>query len=112
MKKILDNLTIEGSYNLKYDKLIPPLVNNNKVNELIFDVLNTDPELPEVKFIENASLVGEDFAFFVKRIPGSYFFLGSGEESGKLHDAEYNINEKMLIPGVKALLGIVLKLMS
>jgi amidohydrolase len=112
IKKILDNLTSEGSYNLKYDKLVPALVNNSKVNELIFETLNKDPELPEVKFIKNASLVGEDFALFLKKIPGSYFFLGSGEDSGKLHDAEYNIDEKMLIPGIKALLGIVMKLIN
>jgi amidohydrolase len=110
LKKILDNLSSEASYNLKYDNLIPPLINNKKVNEFIFETLNTTPGLPKVEYIENPSLVGEDFALFLNEIPGSYFFLGAGVESGKLHDAEYNVNEDILIPGIKTLLGITLNL--
>jgi amidohydrolase len=112
MQKILDNLTAEGSYNLKYDKLIPPVVNNKKINKLIFNTLKTNPNLPDVEYIKNSSMVGEDFSLFLDEIPGCYFFLGSGEKSGQLHDSKYNVNDDILIPGVKTFLGIILNILD
>jgi len=108
MENILKSAAYQGSYQLDYKRLIPPTVNDNKMTEMLYDLINADQNLPEAVYIDKASTVGEDFSLFLENIPGSYFFLGSkkGKEA-KLHDAEYDVNEKILLPGVKVIMAVI-----
>ena len=42
-----------------------------------------------------ATMGGEDFAFFLQKVPGSYFLLGNGDTS-LVHTPTYNFNDEIL----------------
>ena len=48
----------------------------------------------------------EDFAFFLERIPGCYFIMGNGSQSGPLHSPTYDFNDKASRYGVAAWIRI------
>jgi hippurate hydrolase len=41
-------------------------------------------------------MAGEDFAFMLNALPGSYILLGSGQSATPLHSAEYDFNDDIL----------------
>jgi hippurate hydrolase len=52
--------------------------------------------------LERPYMGSEDFAYMLKAVPGSYFFLGAGRGSGdrSLHHPEYDFNDDLLPVGV------------
>ncbi len=49
-----------------------------------------------------ATMGGEDMAFFLERAPGCFMFLGVGRPGGApLHNPRFDFNEKMLLLGVE-----------
>ena len=44
----------------------------------------------------------EDFGWFLKRVPGMYFGIGAGEEAPGLHTAEYQFDDALIAPAVRA----------
>ena len=56
----------------------------------------------------------EDFAFYQEKIPGVYFFLGGNRpgvgawEAPANHSPYFDVNEKVLIIGVRAMVGVAL----
>lgn len=56
-------------------------------------------------------MIGEDFSFYQREIPGLFFFVGVGEYSGfpPLHSPHFSFNEEALLYGLEAycrMLGI------
>jgi amidohydrolase len=45
-------------------------------------------------------LAGEDFAFYLKHVPGNFMGLGNGEASAPLHTALYDFNDDALAAGI------------
>lgn len=66
------------------------------------------------KLLDRPSLAGEDFALYLKRVPGAFAFLGSGtpEHGHPLHHPRFDIDERMLLPGAKLHVGFVLEAME
>ena len=48
--------------------------------------------------LDAPSMISEDFAFFQKRVPGIFFFLGLGDTPA-LHNDNFNFDEKILLKG-------------
>ncbi len=63
-------------------------------------------------FLQNPLMFAEDFSHFAQRIPTFYFALGVArdgappEESAPTHSAQFNLNERSLILGVRAMTAI------
>ena len=61
--------------------------------------------------------MAEDFSFFQQKVPGVFFFLGAYPTDVKLekapvhHTADFMIDEKSFVVGVKALLGLTMDYM-
>jgi amidohydrolase len=53
------------------------------------------------------SMGGEDFSYFLQKVPGAYFWLGLGMERGGLHNPRFDFNDEALAAGVAAFAGIV-----
>jgi amidohydrolase len=53
------------------------------------------------------SMGGEDFSYFLHRVPGAYFWLGLGMERGGLHNPRFDFNDEALAAGIAAFAGIV-----
>jgi metal-dependent amidase/aminoacylase/carboxypeptidase family protein len=62
--------------------------------------------------LEDPIMAGEDFAFYQRQIPGTFFFLGSGGEStGSVwpwHHPKYNADEECMKTGVRLMVELAL----
>jgi amidohydrolase len=80
------------------------------------------PSLQRTVGIENAKVIpattmAEDFSFFQEKVPGLFFFLGAYPADMKLdkppvhHTADFMIDEKSFVIGVKAMLNLTVDYM-
>ena len=64
-----------------------------------------------VNLLETPSLSGEDFAFFLEKVPGAFFWIGSRLDDGRIqypaHHPGFDINEDVLPLGVALFCQIV-----
>lgn len=66
----------------------------------------------------NADTGGEDFAYYLQKVPGFFFFLGAlpsdanPERAPAHHTPDFMMNEKAMVTGVKALLNLTVDYMS
>ena len=49
----------------------------------------------------------EDFGWFLKRVPGMYFGIGAGEHAPGLHTANYEFDDALIAPAVRAFVAMV-----
>ncbi len=91
-----------ASYQFEYMKGHPPLYNPQPQRDFIH---NKIIELFGSKSIENIDpkMGGEDFSYYLEKIKGAYFFLGSGNlEKGThqpLHSSRFLLDEEVLYMG-------------
>ena len=59
---------------------------------------------------------GEDFSYFTKEIPGSFYFLGTGNEDKKItspnHSPTFSVDEDALKYGTEIMYRSALKLLG
>ena len=92
-------------YELDYQRQNIPLVNDVAMAELVretaVDLLGTD------KVLEVRTLGGEDMADVLDRVPGCFFFVGSGSEAKGItaghHHPAFDLDEDALAIGVELL---------
>jgi len=113
MPAILDRIVggIAGAYRcraeLTFTSQTPVLENDEGCNRHI--EASVDALLgPGARVPAAPTLAGEDFALYLKEIPGCFFWLGSGPEEGAekaygLHHPKYTLNERCLSLGVSIL---------
>ena len=89
-----------GNYKFEYVHGYPPVINEKNATEKVRKAV---VELyGENKLIEltEPSMGGEDFAYYLKKVPGAYFRLGTyNKEKGviyPLHSAKFDIDEDIL----------------
>lgn len=91
---------------LDYRRLIPPLINSS---EMVAKVVESSEAILGFNLVVETpiSMGGDDFAFFLKEIPGSYFYLGTKNlNSGGvdiLHNSHFDIDEDSLPIGTAIL---------
>lgn len=96
-----------GKYELEYQEGTPPLVNDEKT--ALFAIEEIGKLLGREKFVylKKPSMGGEDFAEYLKFVPGVYFRLGTGNrEKGTiypLHNPKFDIDEDALPVGTAVL---------
>lgn len=98
--------TFGAGVSLEYQRMIPPLVNSPEMADRVAESCTT--LLGPNSVVETtASMVGEDFAFFLEGIPGAYFFLGAmgpvSKEVHGLHSGRFQIDESALPIGAALL---------
>ncbi len=92
----------------EYVKGCPPLVNPEK--ECRFAVNVAQDLVGSSNVIVGSPIMGgEDFAFFLKEIPGVFAFIGNGEDSYPLHHAAFDFNDNALVVGASYFSRIVEK---
>ncbi len=53
------------------------------------------------------SMAGEDFPFFLEKVPGVYLWLGLGLTHGPLHNPRFDFNDEALSIGIRIFLSIL-----
>ncbi|QOR36585.1 amidohydrolase [Clostridium sp. 'deep sea'] len=99
-----------GDYQFTYTNGYPPLINHKESVDVLRNVGNK--LLGEGKVIEIpfASMLGEDFAYYVQDKPGSFFRLGTKLKQGEqypLHHSKFTIEEDALTYGIKMFAGLL-----
>lgn len=107
MERIIKGICIshDATYTFDYVKGYPPLVNHPKEAEL---VLNAGRKIKEVHKAEEVVPVmgGEDFAYYMHKKPGAYFFTGAHKEGNDYphHHPKFDIDERALPIAAKTLI--------
>jgi len=106
-----------ASYALNYIRQTPPLINNGEICELVAEcaaeVVGADRVIRDESV---RTMGGEDMAYFLERVPGCYFFLGTRNESRGLvnphHSPRFDIDESALPIGVEIMTRVVRRYLS
>jgi amidohydrolase len=59
--------------------------------------------------LEQPSMGGEDFAYYIRDYPGALFFLGMGEACAPLHSPQFDFNDDTLRNGITFTVSAVLE---
>ncbi len=114
IERIIRGITsgMRGSYDFKYNFLYPVTVNDGAMTRLVAEAA---AEVVGQKNVVTAepTMGGEDMAFFLQRVPGCYFFLGSANRRKALtaphHNSRFNFDEDCLPIGVEVMVRAVVK---
>jgi amidohydrolase len=82
--------------NFRYMRRYPPTVNTEAETELAADVLDGVVGSANVRRDLLPSMGAEDFAFLLQKKPGSYVWIGNGENREFLHHPNYDFNDEIL----------------
>lgn len=112
LHKCLEGLvTITGiSFDLDYMRGYPPVVNDGDKTDLVTRAAENTPTVKAVEELE-ADLGGEDFSYYLERVPGTFYYTGVRNASFKAdyphHHAMFDIDEKGLINALSVMLSSV-----
>jgi amidohydrolase len=95
-----------STYHFLYEKGYPAVVNHDKETEFLRKCAAV---VPEVKSIEETEpqMGGEDFAYYLQKVPGTFFFTGAMpeglEKTYPHHHPKFDIDEKAMLIAAKTL---------
>lgn len=104
------------AYELNYQYGFPPTVNNPAMTTLVEQAAGQVLGEHQVIRVEEPSMTGEDFSYFLQERPGCFFWLGTrNTEKGivhPLHSARFKIDEDILPMGTAVMTNIALEFLS
>jgi amidohydrolase len=96
----------------KYDDGYPPVINEAASVDLVARVVAREMGAEHVKMIAPA-MGGEDFAYYLQRVPGAFVMLGTGDgRPYPHHNARFDIDEKVLPIGVRLMTAVALEMLE
>lgn len=105
-----------ADYQLDHWQLYPPTVNDQAIAELVRSVAVEVVETPVGVVPECQTMGGEDMSFFLNKVPGCYFFLGSANPAKGLayphHHPRFDFDETALGMGVEMFVRCVEKFLE
>ena len=80
------------------------------MNELVINAAKKVPDIKGITKLPYSSMCGDDFAYFARLVPSSYFRLGvgTGKNDKPIHSPEFIADEKSLSIGVLVLVQSVI----
>jgi amidohydrolase len=100
-----------ANYELDYQQISPSLINHPKITELVRSAALSVVETPPLLVSQCQTLASEDFAYYLEKVPGCFFFLGSANAAKSLnyphHHPLFDFDESALKTGVEILLKCV-----
>jgi amidohydrolase len=107
MKDIVSNITIgfRGSFEYEYLFGYSVVVNDSKLADNFYESIKKVIPEKSIVFLKKPTMVGEDFSYYTKNIPGLYIFLSSKKEKypPPHHNSKFDIDESVLYLGTLAL---------
>lgn len=107
MKDIVSNITtgFRGSFEYEYFFGYPVVVNDSKLTDNFYESIKKVIPEKSIVFLKKPTMVGEDFSYYTKNIPGLYIFLSSKKEKypPPHHNSKFDIDESVLYLGTLAL---------
>ena len=97
-----------GDAALDYDFSYPVTVNDGGAAQHALGVIRDLFDEENTLELPNPSMGGEDFAFFLEKIPGAFIWLGIGEDVSGLHTPTFAFDEEILPQGSALLTALAL----
>lgn len=95
--------TFRAEAKLNYDRIVPPAINDDQMTEVAIGAARKAISADAVIAIDRIT-GGEDFAYFMEKVPGAIALMGVGNEScGAVwpqHSGKYRVDESALINSV------------
>ena len=96
----------------RYDDGYPAVVNHAGSVDLVARVAARELGADRVKTIVPV-MCGEDFAYYLQRVPGAFAMLGMGDgRPYPHHNARFDIDETVLPIGVRLMTGVALEMLQ
>lgn len=104
-KKIEQHLSgVCTAYGAKYDynyvEGYPPVVNHEEQTEVVAQAAQNSFANLNVKQCK-PMMIGEDFAYYLQHVPGSFFFVGAKDSNADIqyphHHARFNFDERAML---------------
>ena len=103
---------MRGHAELDYRFSYPVTVNDAGAFERALGVAGELFGEESVLRLPNPSMGGEDFAFFLEKVPGAFVWLGVGEDVSGLHTPRFAFDEEILPRGSALLAALALESLS
>ena len=100
---------------IKIKKGYPMLMNDNLVVETVKNAAICETAIEKVVELKEPTMGVEDFSYFLEKVPGAFFFLGSGfkgRENEGIHSGGFEVDEKCIGVGIQLEVMSVLKLLE
>ena len=105
------NLSSGIDYELAYQRGYPIMKNNPEKTEKLIKIAKD--LFKNIEIMENPIMGGEDFAYYLQEVPGTFVFMGGANKKkgihSKLHSANFNIDENALPLGTALLYSLATK---
>lgn len=112
LEQVVDGVTkaMGATYQLDYHRIYPATVNDPGMTELV-RAAAVKVVGPERVVEAEPSMGGEDMAFFLERVPGCYFFIGTANAERGLtyphHHPNFDLDEAGLAVGAKVVIQAI-----
>ena len=116
MQDIIDGVSksFEAEIVFKYKDGYPPTINHENPTKLVLEasamVVGDGAGYPYL------SMAGEDFSYYLKEIPGCFFFVGSAPDNNILstphHCSHFDIDERSLLIGASVYVNLIDSILS
>jgi amidohydrolase len=104
-------LSFNCDYEYRYERGYPAVVNHSEETQLLIQCAADIDEVHNVEEIE-PQMGGEDFAYYLEKVKGTFFFTGAAPENAETlyphHHPKFDINEKALLIAAKTLASATL----
>jgi amidohydrolase len=109
MRTVIDGIcaAFGASAEFVYREGYPPLVNDVRVAALVESLCRETLKLSSAPLPDARTMGGEDMAYFLREVPGCFFFLGSGGRPScdyTHHHPRFDLDERALPLGVELFL--------
>ena len=114
MEEVLKGTTLAAGadYSFEFEEGYPAVINDEECTWKVMKSARKILEDKNVIELDRPSMAGEDFAFYQKEFPGTFFFLGTGSEETDSkwdwHHPKFNVDERALKTGSRLMAGIAL----
>ena len=117
MEEVIDGIakTYKAEITLDYKDGYPPTINHSDPTKKVLDAANRI--VGEKAGMPYLSMGGEDFAYYLQKVPGCFFFVGSAPNEKELfetphHCSHFNMDEKALLIGSSVYLNLIDNIMG
>lgn len=94
-----------GSFEVNIIPGLPPLINDMQMSQFAVDGIKSIIGKENVLILDNPSMGGEDFAYYLQEIPGAFMWIGGRNENKGLinvmHHPKFDFDEDCLVLGSK-----------
>ncbi|MFA6470889.1 MAG: M20 family metallopeptidase [Candidatus Latescibacterota bacterium] len=101
----------DGKAIFEITESFPSTTNDNRAAALVRDAAGETLGSENVVELQSPTMGGEDFCFFLDKIPGAYFMLGLGD-SAPLHNPSFDFDDRAIPNGIKIMASVAIRFLE